>query len=103
MFGQIEAAAHMIDVQKWTRPSKLKLDERWNGSRLNMQKTLEKWQKKDEGERWNWKEMKNTEKHSAVCSVWIIHTKTIKNGDGESDYKAARDDFDSQIGVWMKM
>ncbi len=50
-----------------------------------------------------WKEMKNTEKHSAVCSVWIIHTKTIKNGDGESDYKAARDDFDSQIAVWMKM
>ncbi len=46
-----------------------------------------------------WKEMKNTEKHSAVCTVWIIHTKTIKNGDGESDYKAARDDFDSQIAV----
>lgn len=46
VFGQTEVAAHLIDVQKWTRPSKLKLDERWNGSRLNMQKTLEKLQKK---------------------------------------------------------
>ncbi len=49
------------------------------------------------------KERGETVKRDEKYIKKIMHTKTIKNGDGESDYKAARDDFDSQIAVWMKM
>lgn len=51
VFGQTEGDARMIDVQKWTRPSKLKLDESWNSSHLNTQKPYRHDKKGKRGER----------------------------------------------------